>query len=140
MIRQVLVAGWVGFVGGGALAAEPTVSEFAGRWIVTDIVGYADTSGGIPEAKRLLGKPLVISANGVEFDAQKCVDAKGLKAAEVETAPAFEKYYGVPVVDVGLPAKTVLLDSVKCVPVFRVDAQRIAAGWNGVVFRATRDK
>lgn len=140
MTRQLVVAGWLGLVGSVALAAEPTVSEFAGRWIVTDIVGYADTSGGIPEAKRLLGKALVITANGINFDGQRCVDAKGMKVAEVETAPVLEKYYGVSVGDVGLPAKTALLDSVKCVPVFRVDGQRIAAGWNGVIFRATRNK
>jgi hypothetical protein len=115
------------------------MSDFVGRWVVTDVVGYGDVSGGMPEAKRLIGKVLVISNTGIDFDRQNCKPTKGLRVVEVETGPVLEKYYGITTADAGLPAKTMLLDSDACVPVFRLDEQRIVLGWNGVVVRAVKD-
>ncbi|AIP36164.1 hypothetical protein DR64_6897 [Paraburkholderia xenovorans LB400] len=40
--------------------------------------------------------------------------------------------------DVGLPARTTLLDSANCTAVFRLADNRVAFGWNGVMVRAIR--
>ncbi|MFM0419716.1 hypothetical protein [Paraburkholderia aromaticivorans] len=50
--------------GAGTSAAQtksPSVGDFVGKWVVTDVVDYSDISGGIPEAKRILGKTMTIT-------------------------------------------------------------------------------
>ena len=121
-------------------AEGPTISasSFSGKWTVTDVVGYSDVSGGIPEAKRLLGKVLSISTGQIEFAGERCLPHGGFRAHAVETGPTLKNYYGINLEDTGLPEKTVLLDSDNCAAVFRMDAHRVVFGWNGVIVRAVK--
>ena len=123
----------------GWAQTQPATDGFIGRFVVTDIVGYDNVSGGIPEAKRLLGKTLVISSDAIEFDHDRCRPAKGFRIIEVEASHALMKEYAVNAGDVGLSGKTLLLDSDDCAPVFKMDSRRIIFGWNGVIVRAIRD-
>jgi hypothetical protein len=114
--------------------------DFAGHYVVTDIVGYGDVSGGPPEAKRLLDRVLTISAKSIDFSGERCKPSAGFQIKEVETAPALQEYYGgVTPVDVGLGPKALLLDSENCTHVFRMDEYRVVFGWDGIVVRAIRD-
>ncbi|MGF6445866.1 hypothetical protein [Paraburkholderia youngii] len=121
-------------------AAGPTTtpSSFNGKWTVTDVVGYSDVSGGIPEAKRLLGKVLSISTDQIEFAGERCRPHGGFSVRTVDTAPKIKDYYGINLGDTGLPQKTLLLDSDNCAAVFRMDAHRVVFGWNGVIVRAVQ--
>ncbi|SMG59959.1 hypothetical protein [Paraburkholderia susongensis] len=121
-------------------AAEPTTapSSFNGKWTVTDVVGYSDISGGIPEAKRLLGKVLNISSGQIEFAGERCRPHDSFSIRTVDTAPTLKDYYGINLEDTGLPSKTLLLDSENCTAVFRMDAHRVVFGWDGVIMRAVR--
>jgi hypothetical protein len=131
---------------GGLLAsgawAGPGASQtgdFEGRYLITEIVGYAETSAGLPGAKRLLGQTVVIASQSIDVGDAHCVPHDGFKRKRVLTEPLLKEYYGVARVDVGLPQKTVVLDSGNCTAVFRVDPYRILLGWDGVVARAVRD-
>jgi len=128
-------------VSASSIAKQPSPSTrgFHGRYFIDEIVGYEQVSGGIPEAKRLLGKTLVISANSIDFDGDDCKPDGGFKISEIETGTALLKIYGLNYLDAGLPAKTLLLNSDECSPVFRVNKYQILFGWNGVVVRAIRD-
>lgn len=125
-----------------AQSRQPTTPawHFAGRYVVTDIVGYGDVSGGPPEAKRLLNKTLTISAKSIEFDGEGCKPNSGFQVKEVKTASALQEFYGgVTPVDVGLGPKALLLESENCTHVFRMDEYRVVFGWDGIVVRAIRD-
>jgi hypothetical protein len=125
----------------GAMAEEPasSIGDFGGQYVVTDIVGYADVSGGEPVARKLLGQTLVISPDAIDFDGEHCIPNTGFRVKRVVTEPLLKEYYGVPRVDVGLPVKTTVLDSDNCVAVFRMDKYRVVLGSDGVVVRAIRD-
>ncbi|WP_186152054.1 hypothetical protein [Burkholderia gladioli] len=120
-----------------AHAANPS-NVFVGAWVVQDVVGYSDTSGGPPEAKRLLGKTIKIARDSIDFDGQRCQPSDGFTISTVDTAPKLLDYYQIRVTDAGLPQKTVLLDSASCAPIFRMDARRIVFGWDGVILRAIK--
>lgn len=117
--------------------AAPSVSDFQGKWTVTDVVGYGNTSGGIPEAKRLLGKVLSISPAGIEFSGERCKPRK-VSVAMIDTASRLKDDFGINLEDTGLPARTVLLDSSNCTAVYRMDEHRVLFGWDGVVLRAVK--
>jgi hypothetical protein len=135
------IAGLVSLFAAGAMAGQTAsaIGDFGGKYVVTDIVGYSDTSGGLPAAKKLLGETLVISPEAIDFSGDHCVPNTGFHVKRVVTEPLLKKYYGVPRADVGLPAKTTVLDSGNCVPVFRMDKYRVLLGSDGVVVRAIRD-
>ncbi|ATF90536.1 hypothetical protein [Burkholderia gladioli] len=120
-----------------AHAAHPR-NEFEGAWVVQDVVGYSDTSGGLPEAKRLLGETIKIAKDRIDFDGQRCQPSDGFTISTVDTAPKLLDYYQIDVTDAGLPNKTLLLDSASCAPIFRMDARRIVFGWDGVILRAIK--
>lgn len=136
------MAALIGALATGAMAgqAASSIGDFGGRYIVTDVVGYADSSGGLPAAKKLLGQALVISPDAIDFDGDHCIPNTGFRVKHVATEPLLKEYYGVPRADVGLPQKTSVLDSGNCVPVFRMDKYRVLLGSDGVVVRAIRDK
>ncbi|GAB7535739.1 hypothetical protein [Burkholderia sp. 3C] len=113
-------------------------NPFVGSWVVQDVVGYSDTSGGPPEAKRLLGKTIKIAKNEIDFDGQQCQPSDGFTVSTVDTAPKLLDYYQIAVADAGLPQKTLLLDSSACAPIFRMDSHRIVFGWDGVIMRAVK--
>lgn len=122
----------------GASETTPSAAEFAGKWVVTDVVSYSPVSAGIPEARRILGKILTISPTRIEFNNQNCTPHNGFVVSEVDSAAKLKELYDVYPPDVGLPARTALLDSANCTAVFRMADNRVAFGWNGVMVRAIR--
>jgi len=124
----------------GASAAKLSAAGFSGKWVVTDVVSYATISAGIPEAKRILGKVLTISPTRIEFNGQNCTPHGGFVVSEVDSATKLKALYDVYPPDVGLPARTTLLDSANCTAIFRMTDNRVVFGWNGVMVRAIREK
>lgn len=127
----------------GLCNAQPkktAVSDFFGKWVVTDIVGYGDISGGIPEAKHVLGLVLTISPKGIDFDKDRCTPNGAFSVSEIDSAAKLKEYFNESLVDTGLPARTAMLDSANCIEIFRVDETRLLFGWNGIVVRAVQDK
>ncbi|MFM0067293.1 hypothetical protein [Paraburkholderia aspalathi] len=124
----------------GASAVRPSAAGFAGKWVVTDVVSYSTISAGIPEAKRILGKVMTISATRIEFNNQNCTPHDGFVVSEVDSAAKLKELYDVYPPDVGLPARTTLLDSANCTAVFRMADNRVVFGWNGVMVRAIHEK
>lgn len=117
--------------------SEPTISSFTGKWLVSNVVDYAEVSGGIPEAKNLLGKYLIISRNKINFDDESCRPKNGFIVSLVDADEELAHYYGLiyrP--GTGLLDKAFLLRSSNCLPVFMIDDQSIVFGWHGVILRA----
>jgi len=125
-----------------AQSSHSSADDFRGRYVVTDVVGYTDISGGVADAKKALGQVLVISDNAIDFDqGYHCVPNNGFKIKRVNTAVLLkEEYGGITIRDTGLPAKTLMLYSDNCIRVFRMDNYRVVTGANGgVIVRAVRD-
>ena len=48
------------------------VSDFFGKWTVTRIAGYGDVGSGEKQARKGIGKPVVISAEGIRMPGYLC--------------------------------------------------------------------
>jgi len=116
---------------------EPVTPDFTGRWITYDVVGYSEISEGVKEAKRLLGKVLIISKNRIDFDDESCKPNNGFSVGMVDAATKFTHYYGkfyLP--DLGLQERAMLLESDNCMPIFKLSDHIVIFGRNGVILRA----
>lgn len=120
--------------------STPSVKDFKGRYVVTDVVGYLEISGGVPLARDSLGKVLTISDKDLSFSKYPCKPHSGFSVKEVETASKLDELYGeVTPLEVGLGPKAPLLDSQNCIQIFKVRDNMVLFNWNGVLLRATRD-
>ncbi|MEQ5839123.1 hypothetical protein N0A02_06680 [Paraburkholderia acidicola] len=122
-----------------ASSAQPSAADFAGKWTVTDVVSYSTISSGIPGAKRILGKVLTITPTHLNFGGQDCKPNEGFNVSEVDSAAKLKELYDVYPPDVGLPARTTLLDSANCAAVFRLRDNVVVFGWDGVMVRAIKE-
>ncbi|MFM0598321.1 MULTISPECIES: hypothetical protein [Paraburkholderia] len=123
-----------------AQTPHAAIGDFVGNWVVTDVVDYADVSGGIPEAKRILGMTMRITPTSMSFDKEMCKPNTGFSVKEVNTQSELTKQFDLRVNETGLPAKTAFVASDNCFAVFRMDEQRIVFGWDGIIVRAIRHK
>jgi len=121
----------------GYAESNPSIGDFMGKWTVNDVLGYSEISGGVSEAKRLLGKILSISENKIVFDNEVCTPKSGFSINSVDTAPRFNKDYGkfyIP--ELGLPKKSLVLDSAECISIYKSSEYSVTFGWDGVILRA----
>lgn len=124
-----------------AQTAKPSINDFVGKWVVTDVVDYTDVSGGIPEAKRLLGKTLTITPKSISFDNEPCTPDPGFTVSDVDTQSELDKEFSLRVNETGLPVRSTLLESDNCFPVFLTSVKnKVVFGWNGVIVRAVHDQ
>lgn len=123
-----------------AQTPHATINDFVGNWVVTDVVDYTDVSGGIPEAKRILGMSMRITPKSMSFDKETCTPNTGFTVKEVDTLSELTKQFGLRINETGLPTRTVFVDSDNCFAVFRMDDRKIVFGWDGIIVRAIRDK
>ncbi len=123
-----------------AQTKPPSVGDFIGKWVVTDVVDYSDISGGVPEAKRILGMTMTIKPQSIAFDKENCKPHPGFTVSEVDTQTELKNQFGLTLNETGLPARATLLNSGNCFAVFRMDDYKIVFGWDGVIVRAVRDK
>jgi hypothetical protein len=117
----------------------PAVSDFYGRWTVTEVVGYADMGAGYPHAKEILGTVMVISADGITFGGDTCKPNRGFRVVKVNTAVDLRTKSGASREDAELPRKAVLLESDNCSEVYWLNAHKIEFDDEGVFVRAYRD-
>jgi len=117
----------------------PSVADFYGRWTVTDVVGYADMGGGIPHAKYLLGKVMVITADGINFDHDACKAHNSFRVRMLDTASDLRENAGASPEDAELPPKVALLDSEHCPQIYWLNPKKIEFDDMGVFVRAVRD-
>ena len=138
--KKVVMALWI--FSGACLAqqASPTKKDFEGRWVVTDVVGYATEGGGTPHARELLGKVMKITADGIDFDGERCTAYKGFRLREVDSAEELRDNAGATREDAELPEKVFLLDSDNCTAIFWLRENKIEFDDMGVFVRAYRTK
>jgi len=117
----------------------PSTNDFSGSFIIDEIVGYDDVSGGVPQARKLLGKSIVISEKGIVFDGDRCNPTNGFKISVVETEAAIKELFGVTASDAGLASRTKLLTGENCLSIFKRDEYQIVFDVDGIIVRAIRD-
>lgn len=126
-----------------AMAQTPAASieDFQGRWQIADVVGYADTSDGIPLAKELLGQTVVITTTSIDLNGEKCQPDDGFKVRQIaDTTRMLSESAGAHPDDAELPPSVWMLDSSRCAPVFLLGKDRIEIDVMGVFVRAYRMK
>jgi hypothetical protein len=118
----------------------PAVSDFYGRWTVTEVVGYADMGGGVPYAKELLGTEMVISADGITFARDTCRPKAGYRVVKVDAAADLRANAGASLEDAELPRKVVMLKTGNCIDVYWLNSRTIEIDAMGVFLRAYREQ
>jgi hypothetical protein len=140
MMSRLLFLGLAFYIGTSTcIAQEPKLAapgKFEGEWTVDNIIGYGGISGGPPEAKRLLGKTLRITSDGIDFNGEHCRPNNNFTVHVVDTASRLKADYDANLDDIRIPPKTLLLDSENCTTVFRMDDFSVVFGWDGVMVRA----
>jgi hypothetical protein len=121
-----------------AQTKTPAVTDFQGRWMVSEVVGYADMGSGVKHAKALLGKVMVISADKITFEGDACKPNTGFRVVEVDTASDLRAKSGASREDAELPAKAALLESDNCTEVYWLNSRKIEFDDEGIFVRAYR--
>jgi hypothetical protein len=116
----------------------PKVSDFYGRWQVSEVVGYASVGAGIPHAKEILGQTLVVSADAITFEDETCKPTTGFRVKVVDTARDLRENSKATREDAELPRTAPLLTSDNCIEIYWLNARKIEFDDGGVFFRAYR--
>ncbi|KAF0812631.1 hypothetical protein IGB42_02923 [Andreprevotia sp. IGB-42] len=114
------------------------MDDFAGKWVVSEVVGYAEMGGGIPHAKALLGKVLTINKEAITFNGKTCKAPFGVRV--VDTRTELKENSAATREDAKLPAKAPLLAGGNCPSFFWVNKDQIEFDDLGVFVRADRDR
>ena len=112
-------------------------SDIFGLWKITAILDSADISGlSDLQAKRLIGMPVVINPDHLEFNGMTCKSPTYQRTVE-DTAVYLREKGHVSSVNLHLPNPVTVIDA-KCTFIYLKRKNRIVMGWDGVYFDAVK--
>lgn len=142
--RAALVAclcGWsaLAWAGGAGQAGADANADIYGRWRVARVLDFADiTALSEWDAKKLVGKTLLVSKSKLVFDGETC-EAPSYERTVEDTAKTMRENGHVSSVNMGLPERVTIIDA-RCTDLFLKGKNRIVLHWRGFYFDAVRPK
>ena len=122
--------------GDGAVRAMGN-ADIYGRWRIAKVLDFADIAAmSERDAKRLIGKTLVLAKDKLVFNGETC-DAPSYERTVEETAKTMREKGHVSSVDMGLPEQVTVIDA-GCTDLFLKGKGRIVVHWRGFYFDAIR--
>lgn len=119
-----------------AHAGEP-IADIAGYWRITAVLDSAEVSGmSDSAAKRMIGKPVHITATRFEFDGMICNFPTYERSIE-DTARHLREKGLASSANLGLPQTVTVIDA-QCTFIYLKRKNVIVMGWDGVYFDAVR--
>lgn len=119
-----------------AHAGEP-IADIVGNWRITAVLDAAEVSGmSDREAKRMIGKPVHITATRFEFDGMIC-DSPTYERSVEDTVRHLREKGLASSANLGLPHRVTVIDA-KCTFIYLKRKNMIVMGWDGVYFDAIR--
>jgi hypothetical protein len=120
-----------------AAHAQDRNADIYGQWKITTVLGGGIGSLSASEERKLIGKPLLISAHGFAFNGRKCVN------------PAYERHHEAPgayfarewhtnVSDIPFPKLVTIIKTRGCDYVFPIRKDRLMIAEQGTFFEAVR--
>ncbi|USX15771.1 hypothetical protein NHH88_08330 [Oxalobacteraceae bacterium OTU3CAMAD1] len=114
-------------------------ADIYGRWKITKILDSAHiTALSDLEAKKLIGKTIIVAKDKLVFNDQQC-DAPSYERTVEDTARSMREQGHVSSVNMGLPEQMTAIDA-GCTYIFLKSKDRIVIHWDGFYFDAVRRK
>jgi len=114
-------------------------ADIYGRWKIIKVLDSAHIAAlSESEAKRLLGKTVVVSKDKLVFNGEEC-DAPSYERTVEDTARSMREQGHVSSVNMGLPEQMTVIDA-GCTYLFLKSKDRIVVHWRGFYFDALKQK
>ncbi len=124
------------FVSFNAISAE-SQSDIFGKWKITAVLDSAEVSGlSDQQAKKLVGAPIIISPDHLEFNGMTCKSPTYERTIE-DTAVHLREKGHVSSAKLHLPNPVTVIDA-KCTFIYLKRKNRIVMQWDGVYFDASK--
>jgi hypothetical protein len=125
--------------GGDGAASAAGNADIYGRWKIAKILDYADiTSLSEPEAKKLVGKTVVLAKDKLVVSGEAC-EAPSYERTVEDTAKTMREKGHVSSANMGLPEQVTVIDG-GCTDLFLKGKDRIVIHWRGFYFDAVKQK
>lgn len=120
-----------------AAHAQDANADVYGKWKITAILGGGIGSLSARQERKLIGKPLLISAKGFEFNGRKCVNPAYERRQE-DPATYFDREWRTDVSDIPFPKPVTIIKTRGCDDVFPIKKDRLMIAEKGTFFEAVR--
>lgn len=127
-------------LGGASVAAfgQDANADIYGKWKIMAVIGMgAETILDTRQSKKLIGKPLLISAHKTEFNGQTCVPT--YERSQEETAKHFEWAWRTDVSRIPFPNPVTIIDT-GCNYIYPIRKDHLMIAEGNVFFEAVRVK
>lgn len=120
-----------------AAHAQDRNADIYGQWKITTVLGGGIGSLSASEERKLIGKPLLISAHGFAFNGRKCVNPAYERRHE-DPAAYFAREWRANVSDIPFPKPVTIIKTSGCDYVFPIRKDRLMIAEQGTFFEAVR--
>lgn len=117
--------------------AQDANADIYGNWKITAVLGGGIGSLSTRQERKLIGKPLVISAERFEFNGGKCVNPQYERTQE-DPATYFDREWRADVSDIPFPNPVTIIKTRGCDYVFPIRDDRLMIAEKGTFFEAVR--
>ncbi|MDC8758488.1 hypothetical protein [Janthinobacterium fluminis] len=125
--------------GGGASAGGEVNADICGRWKIAKVLDFADiTAISEREAKKLIGKTLLVAKDKLVFDGETC-EAPSYERTVEDTARTMREKGRVSSANMGLSEQVTVIDA-GCTDLFLKGRDRIVLHWRGFYFDVVKQK
>jgi hypothetical protein len=120
-------------------SAQDTNADIFGKWKINALIGGGIGSLSDRQARQLIGKPLIISAERFEFNGRVCVNPDYQRSKE-NPATYFEREWHTDVSDIPFPNPTIIIETKGCDYLYPIRKDHLMIAEGGGFFEAVRVK
>lgn len=121
-----------------AAHAQDTNADIYGKWKITAILGGGIGSLSARQERKLIGKPLLISAERFEFNGQTCMHPKYARSREKDPFMYFDREWRADVSDIPFPDPVTVIETPGCDFLFPIRKDHLMIAESGTFFEAVR--
>jgi hypothetical protein len=116
--------------------AQDTNDDIYGKWKITAILGGGIGSLSGAEARKLIGKPLLVSPERFEFNGETCMNPNYQRSKE-DPATYFDREWRTDVSDIPFPSPVTIIET-DCDFLYPIREGHLMIAEGGVFFEAVR--
>lgn len=117
--------------------AKETNADIYGNWKITAVLGGGIGSLSARQERRLIGKPLMITADRFAFNGNECVHPQYARTQEDPTT-YFDREWRADVSDIPFPTPVTIIKTRGCNYLFPIRRDRLMIAEKGTFFEAAR--
>lgn len=137
LLRHIVVLAILAITTATAHAQDPN-ADIYGQWKITDMIGMgaiASLSG--EQARKLIGKPLVISAGKFEFNGRVCAHPEFTRTTDEPTA-YFSREWNTGIEGIPFPNPVTIIETPGCDFIYPIRKDHLMIAEHGIFFEAVR--